>query len=366
MRLSSHRPIQHDRGLPIIFKLAMLAMVAALGAGVLYLGIGGLGVVVGGLGSTLGGFVEGVTATATPKPSVASISDPPSLEQPSEPYTSSQTVDLTVTVPAALAGDPKSKIRVYLTLPDQQPTAIEEAALSTGTPKTIIPVTLEKGINDFSVTIVGPGGESDSSPIVRYVFDATKPKVTITSPKNNAVINGKAVDIVGKTQARTTLIARNAANGSSIVGTAGADGSFKLSLALSGGVNDIALTATDPAGNITETALSVRRGTGKLTVALGSSVYQIKRSKLPESVTLVATVTDPNGKALPGADVTFTLSMPGIPTVTFDAKTNTKGKASFTTTVPRGADLGQGSATALVSSDEFGSAQDVTAVSIVR
>jgi hypothetical protein len=92
---------------------------------------------------------------------------------------------------------------------------------------------------------------------------------------------------------------------------------------------------TDPAGNVTEAKLTVRRGSGKLTVTLSASTYEIKRSKLPESITLYATATDPDGRALAGADVTFTLSMPGIPTVTVDTKTSATGKASFKTTSPR-------------------------------
>ena len=39
-------------------------------------------------------------------------------------------------------------------------------------------------------------------------------------------------------------------------------------------------------------------------------------------MTLSATVTDPDGQPLAGADVTFTLSMPGIPTVTIDGTTD--------------------------------------------
>lgn len=339
-------------------------MVAALGAGVLYLGMGGFGRVVGGLGSSVAGFVQGVTATAKPKPSVASISDPPSLEQPTEPYTSAATVDLVVTVPAALAGDPNERIRVYLTLPSQNPTAIQEAALS-ATPKTIIPVELTKGINDFSVTIIGPGGESESSPIVRFVLDAAPPKITITSPKDGAIVNRKAVDIIGKTQARTTLIARNADNGSSIVGTAGTDGAFKLSLVLTGGVNTISLTATDPAGNVSQAQLSVRRGTGKLRVVLSASAYKVRRA-LAQSVTLYATVTDPDGQPLAGANVTFALGIRGLPQVTDDVTTSGDGKASFKTTVPAGAELGQGSATVLVSTDAFGSASDERVITTVK
>jgi glucodextranase-like protein len=365
-RLSGHRPVKRSGGLPLIFRVGLVAAVFALGLGVIYLGVGGLGVVVGGIGSTLGGFVSGVTSTPSPRPTIASITDPPSLQQPSEPYTSEPTVDLVVTVPAGVGGNQSYKIRVYLALPDQAPTAIQDASVSAAA-RTVIPgVELTDGVNDFTVTIVGPAGESEPSLVVRYVLDVAPPKITITSPKANAIVNGKAVSIKGKTQARTTLLARNQDNGSSIAGTAESDGTFNLSLALSPGVNNIAITGTDPAGNVTETSLSLRRGSGELAVALGASIHQIKRSRLPEPVTLTATVTDPDGNPLAGADVTFTLSIPGVGPITRDTKTEPNGKASFRTTVPKGADLGQGSATVLVSSSEFGSTQDNTVISIVK
>jgi hypothetical protein len=348
---------------PFIFRLGLIAAVLALCGGVLYVGMNGIGMVVGGVGSTLAGFIDGVTATPTPRVSLAPITGAPSLEQPIEPYTSEATVDLIVTVPAGLAGDTVHHIRVYLTLPDQRATAIQDAALSTAA-KTVIPVQLENGINDFTVTIVGPAGESDPSASVRYVLDTAAPKITITSPKDNATVNGGAVTIIGKTQARTTLLARNDANRSSIAGTAEADGSFKLSLALATGVNKITISGTDPAGNATEAVLSVRRGIGKLTVTLSASIYQIKHSKLPAPVTLSAALTDPDGQPLADVPITFTLSMPGIPTVTIDGKTDAEGKASFKTTIPKGADVGQGSATVLATSGDFGSTEDFTVISI--
>lgn len=366
-RLSNHRPIQRSRGLPIIIRLALLAAVIVLGAGVLWVGARGLGTVVGGIGSTLGGFVQGVTATPSPKPLVALVVGAPSLQPPSEPYTSEPTVDLVVTVPADMVGDKTHKIRVYLALPGLDPSPIQEVQIA-ATAKTVIPgVSLTDGINDFSASIVGPGGtESDRSAVARFVFDDVPPKITITSPKANAVVNGSAVSIKGKTQARTTLIARNTANGSSIAGTAESDGTFTLSLALSTGTNKIVIDGTDPAGNVAEAILTVRRGSGKLTVSLSASTYQITRSKLPEPVTLFAAVSDPDGRALAGAVLTFTLSMPGIPTVSIDATTDADGKASFKTSVPKGASLGQGSATVLVTSTDFGSTQDFTVISIVK
>jgi len=364
-RISSHRAIQRPGGLPVYWQIALVFGVVLLGALVLYVGVGGVGMVARGVSSTLGGFVSDVTSTPSPKATIPLVADSPTLAQPSEPYSSVGTVDLVVTVPPALQGSTDQRIKVYLTLPDQAPSPITEVEIADG-PKTVIPVELTKGINDFTVAIVGPGGESDPSAVVRYVFDASPPKITITSPKNNGVVNAKAATIKGKTQARTTLLARNDANGSSVAGTAAADGTFQLSLALAPGSNKITITGTDPAGNEAEATVTVRRGSGKLTASLSASDYRIKRSQLPEAITLSATVTDPDGQALPDTDITFTLSIPGIPTVTVDGRTNKSGKASFRTTIPKGADPGQGSATVLVTSDEFGSTQDFTVITITK
>lgn len=362
-RLSVHRPIQRDRGLPLVAKLGLVAAVGLLGLTVLYIGAGGLGNVVGGISASLGGFITNITAAPTPKPSVAAISDPPSLQQPSEPYTAEETVDLVVTVPSAVAGDPNSRIRVYLALKDQAPAPIQEAPLA-ATPQTVIPVELTKGINDFSVTIVGPGGESDPSPMVRYILDQAGAKITIYSPEEGSVVNGPTVEINGKTQARATLLAHNAANGSSVSGNAATDGLFTLSLPISTGSNEITITGTDPAGNVKELLLTVRRGSGTLTAVLGSSDYRVSVADLPRDLTLTAAVSDPDGNPVVGADITFTLSIPGIPTVTADLVTDDQGRAEFTTAVPVGADPGQGSATILLSSEEFGSAQDYTVITI--
>ena len=362
-RLSVHRPIQHDRGLSRIGKLGLIAAVGMLGVAVLYLGANGLGNLVGGIGSALSGFVVSVTATPTPRPSLATVSDAPTLQEPTEPYTQEATVDLVVTVPPDMVGDPTQRIRVYRALKDQVPTAIQDTPLA-ATPQTIIPVELIKGVNDFSVTIVGPGGESVPSAMVRYVLDQAPAKITITSPLEGAVVNGETVDVVGKTQGRATLIAHNAANGSSSTGDAATDGTFSLSVALGTGINEITITGTDPAGNVKEMVLTVRRGNGKLTATLGASAYRISIAKLPQDLTLRATVLDPDGNALVGTAITFTLSIPGIPAVTGDEQTDADGRASFTTSIPAGADPGQGNATVLVSSDVFGSAEDYTVITI--
>ena len=351
--------------MPVVFRLLLAVAVVALGVGVLYVGAGGLSRVAGAVGSSFGGFVDELIATPMPSASDIPISDAPLLEPPAEPYTSEKDVDLLVTVPATLVGDDAHRIRVLQQLKDQSPVAIGEWPIG-ATQRMVVPVELEKGINDFSAIIVGPSGSSEASASVRYVLDNSKPKIKIISPKDNAQVNRKAVEINGTTQSRATLIARNDTNDASVSGVAEADGTFMLGLPLASGTNHITITATDPAGNVGNTEFRVRRGSGKLKVALGANDYQFRRRRLPDPIRLTATVTDPDGKALEGARVTFTLSVPGIATVTRSATTGDNGKAYFETTIPKSATVGQGLAAVLVKTDELGSVDDRAVITIVK
>jgi hypothetical protein len=339
--------------------------IVAVGAGVLYVGAGGLGTVAGAFGSTMSDFITGVTATPVPAPTPVVTSQAPSIESPSEPYTNQESVDLVVIVPSDLAGDPEHRLRVYLALKDQAPAPIQEAPLAAGQ-RTIIPVTLTKGTNDFSVTIVGPGGESESSPLVRWILDLSKPPIRLNAPKDGAVINRKAVTLEGRTQGRTTLIVRNQETGDSVSGTAASDGTFALSLPITRGANPLKITATDPAGNVNEAELTVNRGSGRLRASLSASAYSIKQSDLPQAIRLTVTVDEPDGKPLAGAQVTFTLSVPGIPTVTGNGTTDSNGRAIFETTIPTGATRGSGPAGVLVETGEFGRTTDETAITIKK
>ena len=64
--------------------------------------------------------------------------------------------------------------------------------------------------------------------------------------------------------------------------------------------------------------------------------------------------------------MTFTLSMPGIPTVSIDGTTGSDGKATFKTTVPKGADVGQGARRSWSRPRDYGSTQDYTVITIAK
>ena len=190
-----------------------------------------------------------------------------------------------------------------------------------------------------------------------YVLDTEPPTVVISSPEDGSTINRAAVEIGGRTQALSELVARNEANGKSGAATAADDGSFTLSVPIEDGPNGITITATDPAGN---------DGIGRADrpARLGQAHRRPDRVRLPDRpglapapLTVRIVVTDPDGRPLEGASVLFTITIPGIPPIVPSAvTTDGAGSASFRTTIPTAATAGVGQITARVTTTEFGRA----------
>ena len=364
-RTSQRRRVEPSRRLPLPVRLVLVAGLTTLGVVVVAGAVGGLSRAVGAIGDTFSSFVEDVTATVAPSATIATISDAPSVEAPDEPYTSAGAIDLVVTLPPDTVGRAGAMVRIFLTLPDQAAAPIAERPVGAG-PRVVFPVELTPGENGFSATVVTAGGESEPSPIVTFIRDNEPPTIVVSSPKNDAIVNRDVVTLVGKTQARSTLVARNEANGASIAAEAGSDGSFELVLALAAGSNAISIAATDPAGNLGESVLTVRRGSGALKAQLTANRYTFSAAKLPLDIVLRVVVTDPDGRPLGGATATFSLTMPGLPAITAYATTGADGLASFSTSLPKGTARGQGLATVLVTTAEFGSATDRSVITIAK
>ncbi len=284
---------------------------------------------------------------------------------PPRAYTNQPTATIVGTVPLEVVGRDGFLVRIYVALPDQEPVAVRDMAVG-GTPSFVVEnLPLEPGRNDVTATLVGPGGESETSPVVTYVLDTSKPKITVTSPESGATINGETATITGKTQGNSVVVARNEANGTSATVTADGKGAFTLVITLRSGDNGIALTATDPAGNIGTAVLAVRRGSGSLDLALSASAYRISAAHLPRTLELRVLVTDPDGGLLSGQLVNFTLSIPGVPAITGDGTSDETGLATFRTTIPAGATEGSGLATAFVSTLDFGEASAQISITII-
>lgn len=365
-RLKQPRGLERRRrGLPLPARVLLIVAVVALGGAVFATATGGIGSLVRGLGSSLSGFVGEIAATTSPSATPLVIADAPVIASPAEPYSNQPSVDLEVTIPDEYVGDPAVRVRIYLALEGQAAAPIAEVPVGS-TVRMIVPVDLTPGRNDLSATMVDAGVESEPSPVVTFILDTEAPKFVLSSPEDGATVNRSEVEITGTTQARTTLLARNAANGTSISGQAATDGTFSLVLPLEPGTNAIRLSGTDPAGNPGSLDFSVLRGGGQLTAALSASSSRISTTSLPVSLQLRVLVTNPDGIPLAGAAVTFSLTVPGIPPVAKDATTGADGRATFTTTLPTGVTEGAGLATVLVATADFGEASAQRTITIVK
>jgi hypothetical protein len=352
--------------MPIVARLALVIAVVSLAGVVLATVSGALPRVVGSIGAAFGGLTDPFLATPTPAVEPIPIPPSPTLVAPEVPATNAETVTISGTVPGEIAGRSGFVVRIYIAIPDEEPVPVRDVPVGETPSFVASGLPLEKGRNDITATIVGPGGESDPSPVITYVRDTAKPKITITSPKDGATVNRANATIKGKTQAGATIVARNEANGTSATAIAKSDGTFTLKIPISPGTNGIAFTATDPAGNEATAVVSIRRGSGKLAIALSASAYRISVRSLPRSIEIEAIVTDPDGRPLRGEVVTFTFTVPGVPAITGEEVTAAGGVATFRTTIPAGATRGSGLATAFVDSAEHGEASARTSITLVR
>ena len=366
-RLAAHRRVENTRRLALPFRLLFVAAVVGLGAGVLFAATGGIGRVADALGSTLTGFVDDITATPVPSEIPPELAEAPMIEKPDEPYTNQPMVDLVGTIPEDAAGVAANRIRLYVAIGDGEPGIVTEIPVGR-TVRFILPgVSLAEGPNAFSATIVSSAGESDPSPVVTYVYDSAIPRIVINKPKNGSIVNAASASVEGETQPRSEIRVWNSTTNLTVNGAADENGKFAVALPIVAGQNDIGVTVIDPAGNANHAVIAVSKGSGKLTAKLGASAYSIDIDKLPERIVLNVTVTDPDGRPLEGATVTFALAVPGVQAVTSKpTKTGGDGAATWRTTIPKGATVGQISATVIVKTTKYGDTTDRTAINLQK
>jgi hypothetical protein len=366
------RRVRSYRGIDARRKRAPLATRTVLAASVVVLAGAAFLVASGGIGpmlSTLGaGFANAFGhLTATPLPSATAFieTDSPRITPPLQPYTNVETVELQVSIPVEVVGDPGAKVRIYLALEGLAPAPLVEKTVGT-TSTMIIAVQLTKGRNDLSASLFRGAEESEQSPSVTYVLDQDPPKITVTSPKSGAAIDTPDVTIKGTTQAGTSLVALNDGNGTSISSVAAKDGTFEFGLSLEPGTNNVTITGTDPAGNVGTTKLKLTAGSAKMSVQLSASSYRISVSKHPSQLQLVVLVTDPSGSALPGARAFFTLQIPGLAPISNELTTGADGRAVFTTPLVGQLTVGGGLGTVLVTADPYGTSTDRVTLTFVK
>jgi len=340
-------------------------IVVVLGAGAFVVTSGGIGPVLSSLGAAFGSAFGRLVATPLPTTTQLPLTNAPRIEPPDQPYTNQAQIELSVSVPVEALGDPTAKVRIYLTLTGLQAAPVVDVPVGT-TSRMTVPFDLTPGRNDISATLFRGNAESEPSPVVTWILDTDPPKITVTSPKNNAAVPTPEVTIKGKTQAGTSLVATNAANDTSIASSAGSDGTFAFGVLLASGANAITITGTDPAGNVGTTTLNLLQGSTQMVVRLTASTYRISVSKRPASLQLTVLVRDPAGMPLAGASAFFTIQIPGLAPISNQIVTNADGRAVFSTPLVGTLTVGSGVGTVLVTSDLYGQSTDRVTLTFVK
>jgi hypothetical protein len=324
----------------------LLVAILALGGAVLLAATGLVGSAVTDFGNTIRAMFGAVTGPGvTTAPTAVTRPDAPHLVVPSDPYTQLPAWDVQGFAPASEVGQGYS-VRIYV-----NGHVAQQQQLGPTADFTVPAVPIPLGRSAITATIVGPGGESDPSGPISVVFSNVPPALILAAPTASAVINGGTVTISGRTRTGSTVVVRND-NTRKSANAVATNGFFSIPVALGPGPNDLTVTATDPAGNKTTKTLTVIGGSGQTTVSLHLSNARLALTSLPRMISMAVTVLDLNGAPLDGAQVAFTLQVPGVAPVTFEA-TTVGGQASWSTTVPKdGVTTGNSLVTVLVTTPD--------------
>jgi hypothetical protein len=309
-------------------------------------------------GGIAGAFSNSISRLTSQNPATAAPSgvrlDTPVIDEPSNGgYTSQASVPLQGNLPAAVVGKSGYEVNVYAVLKGGGERRVASFAVGGTTQFITPPITLTEGHNDFVARLQGPSGEGVPSPVVTYILDTIAPKLTVSSPTRGAKVSGANISVIGSSEPGATVTVRNeqAPGGSLNQTTVGADGHYSLTVAVVAGSNTIDLTATDQAGNMSTTGVSVTRSYGQLAAHLSVSPTKF-RSSSATTLKLTMHATSYGGAPLANASVTFTVTIQGLaPIVSPVLTTDSKGVATWQVAIT-GATPGSGRANVLVTSPQ--------------
>jgi len=355
-RLRSHRK-RRQPSIPLGVKVLLAVALLAMGAATTVAAGGVVGGALSRLGGTVGAIFSAQLVGSSPSPTPLSAPDAPRLVPTGTGWTNQSDLTVHGFVPQGLGDQHGYSVRVYV----NGELAAEEAL--TGTQDFSVTVAIPDGPSVITATILGPAGEGSESAPLQIVFDDTPPVLKISAPKKGATIKAETVIVKGTTQPDSAVTVRNDTNGgrASAVAT---DGAFAIEISITGGPNVLEITAVDPAGNSKTTTLGVIGGSGSASASLSLTKTSFQLADLPSAIGASVRVLGPAGKPISGARVVFTIQIPGVGPIQSPEILTVNGIASFNTQVPKGATVGAGLVTVIVTTDSYGTLSDTAAFRI--
>ena len=138
------------------------------------------------------------------------------------------------------------------------------------------------------------------------------PEVTITDPTPGEFVNGDSIVVRGKSEPNVEIQLRNETTG--LIGSGRSDdsGGFGVTVGMRDGVNLLAVTAIDTAGNSAKASVEITTSANVGRVTIIANPATILHSRTPKQFRLTAQATDSAGLSVVGAQVCFTIQAPGL------------------------------------------------------
>jgi Glucodextranase, domain B len=291
-----------------------------------------------------------VTATATPGPVVAGEGVPTELpnliikadtndDGSGGLVTRDREAGIVVKVP-----DTAIRARDLTLLVMRDGEIVEEIERPAGTEQPQ-PIELREGPNVLATRLVGPGGEG---PVFELpiVLDTKAPSLKVLAPKDNQRIDEEQVTVRGTSDPGATVVVVNRTTREDGTQTVGPTGRFEEIVFLEPGENEIRVKVTDLAGNSNDIDRTVNRSGADVEGRISVDPQRLSVRRLPAFVRITAHLRD-DGKPVVGAQVTFTLSVPGQPTkASHTIESGPDGTALWRTeVVPEGIETGEAQVT---------------------
>lgn len=151
------------------------------------------------------------------------------------------------------------------------------------------PTALTDGAHSVTINVSDFDGNAATQASRSYTVDTVPPVLNVTNPANGFITNSAALVVAGNTNdttssAVTITIKLNGADQGSVPVTSG---NFSKSITLANGSNTIVVTATDSAGKVTETTLTVTLDTSVPVI----SAVTITPNPVDAGATMIISVT---------------------------------------------------------------------------
>lgn len=294
---------------------------------------------------------------AAPRPSSTAADRPvgPTLSLPETTWTRTTRFDVPGVLPDGWARRGTQRLRIFV-----DGRLARQVVVPASASFVVRAIPLKVGRHTIHATLRGPAGDTRPSATVTVIVDQAPPVLTIDRPVEGETVNAEQATFEGTLAGGQEITVRNDTTSALGAGAPAADGGFSLVVPLAAGVNTFTIRGTDHAGNAVTRQLRVVRGETRPTASLRLSAVRVRLTRLPVRMTIRVTVRDAARQPVTSAQVTFTVSPPGLPTLTYRAETASDGTAAWEGVLltREGAIAGNGFATAFVELPDGGTLQE--------